>query len=487
MASRSDFVDLSFRPWLRRAPHRSYWLREALASDAMLEQPSLTGDHRYDVCIVGGGFTGLWTAIRLREQDAALRIAIVEADICGSGASGRNSGGTGHWWGKLPTLLRLLGKDDGVQVLNQSVAILDDLRGFIAAEGIDCRLRRGPAAWTTTTKAQVGGWNAVYAAAERAGVTPPYRKMEAAEIRGLFGQGPFFTGVVEENGTRIQPALLARALHRLALARGIDIFEHTPVSFIASREADVLVHLSTGQVAAQQVVLAANAWMAHLPQFRASTMVVSSEIVITDPIPGVLKQHGLENRPGGVTSSPMLNYGGYTPDGRVYVGGGGTTIAYRAQVGAAFEHSPRATASVTRDFRYLYPELTNIPVAESWSGPIDRSTTGLPVFGRLSDPRIHYAIGYTGHGVAATAIGGRAIADAILDRDTVWTDVARLLRRAHVGIFPSEPLRYLGGRLVQKAVVRKEKAERAQRPAAKADVRLAKLAYVTWPDRQGRR
>jgi glycine/D-amino acid oxidase-like deaminating enzyme len=213
-------------------------------------------------------------------------------------------------------------------------------------------------------------------------------------------------------------------------------------------------------------------------------MVVSSEIVLTDPIPEAIERFGLARRPGGVTSSQMLNYGGYTPDRRVYVGGAGGNIAWGARIGARFDHSPTATASVTRDFRYLYPELADIPVVESWSGPIDRSATGLPAFGRFSDPRIHYAIGYTGHGVAATAIGGRAIADAILDRDTEWTEVARLLRRAQQRVFPPEPLRYLAGRAVQKAVVCKERAERRGRPAGPVAGRLAKLAYTTWPDPQ---
>jgi glycine/D-amino acid oxidase-like deaminating enzyme len=483
MPAPSTHVDLTFRPWPRHAsPHRSFWLREALAADAGAEGAPLTGDHRYDVCIVGGGFTGLWTALRLREQDAALRIAIVEADICGSGASGRNSGGTGHWWGKLPVLLRLLGTDDAKEVLAKSVGILDDIRSFVAREEIDCKLRREPAAWTTTTRAQVGGWNAVYAAADRIGLTPPYRRLDPAEIRALFGRGPFYTGVVEDAGTRLQPALLARGLRCLACDRGIDIFEHTAVSFIISRAADVLVDTGTGRIATQQVVLAANAWMAHLPQFRASTMVVSSEIVITEAIPEVIAHFGLANRPGGVTSSQMLNYGGYTPDRRVYVGGAGGTIAYRAKIGPGFDRSAWATASVEGDFRYLYPELAEIPIVEAWSGPIDRSATGLPVFGRLSDPRVHYAIGYTGHGVAASAIGGRAIADAILNRDTEWTNVARLLRRTQQRIFPPEPLRYLAGRVVQKAVVRKETAERLGQRVGPFDSRLAKLAYATFPD-----
>ncbi len=139
-----------------------------------LEPPNrLFGEQPFDVCIVGGGFTGLWTANRLRDQDAGASIAIVEADLCGAGASGRNSGGISHWWSKLPTLLRTLGRDDATFLLDRSVAILDDIRGFVAREQIDCELRRGPSVWTATARAHVGAWEGVLRAAEKIGSSEP--------------------------------------------------------------------------------------------------------------------------------------------------------------------------------------------------------------------------------------------------------------------------------------------------------------------------
>jgi glycine/D-amino acid oxidase-like deaminating enzyme len=477
----SQRQDLGLRPWPEApSPHRSFWLRQALAQDGGARIEPLGGDQRFDVCIIGGGFTGLWTALRLRERDAGLSIAIVEADVCGAGASGRNSGGTGHWWSKAPILLRALGSEDGAYLLDRSVAILDDMRSYIAAHEIDCQLRREPAAWTTTTQAQVGGWNAVFAAAGKLDRTPPYRILDKEELRERFGTGPFFTGVVEDAGTRIQPALLARALRRQAIRQGIRIFERSPVTRILSRDLDVLVEGRQGSIVAGQIVLAANAWMAHLPAFRARTMVVSSEIVITEPIGDIVRERGLAHRPGGVTSSQMLNYGGYTPDGRVYVGGAGGTMAFRSRIGPEFDYSARAVASVKRDFAYLYPELHDVPVVDGWSGPIDRSASGFPMVGRLDDPRIHYAIGFTGHGVSATAMAGHAIAGALLDIETPWTHAAALLQRMTDRIFPPEPLRYVAGRVVRRSVARKELAERDARLPSWWDRKLAPAAVATW-------
>lgn len=130
--SDGDFLD-----W--RAPTdstpRAIWIEEALARGNALSPP-LDFAGRYQVCIVGGGFTGLWTAIRLREQDPALSIAILEADFCGAGASGRNSGAIGSWWSKLPALIRLVGQDDAVTILKASVAAVQDVEDFVVSHVI---------------------------------------------------------------------------------------------------------------------------------------------------------------------------------------------------------------------------------------------------------------------------------------------------------------------------------------------------------------
>jgi glycine/D-amino acid oxidase-like deaminating enzyme len=210
--------------------------------------------------------------------------------------------------------------------------------------------------------------------------------------------------------------------------------------------------------------------------------VVSSDIVATDPIPDILKERGLASRPGSRNSRLMLNYGGKTPDGRVYLGRGGGTIAYDAHIGPEFDYSPKQAKEVEADFRYLYPELSDVPITRGWAGPIDRSTIGLPWFGQLADDRIHYAIGFAGHGVSATAIAGRAIAARLAGRSDEWTDTAACLWRARQGSFPPEPIRYIGGHFVRGAVLRKELAENAGRKPSVLDKRLAALAPASVAD-----
>lgn len=486
MTLESSNIDYRFRPWRGPPRVRSLWMDQALAREAGGTPQTFAGEAKYDVCIIGGGFTGLWAAIRLREFDSSIRIAIVEADLCGAGASGRNSGGTGHWWSKLPTLLKALGKDDATFLLNKSVSILDDMSAFVAQNGIQCDLRRGSSTWTATSPAQVGAWNAMLRTAEKMGIDPPYKELAKDELRDQFGTGPYYAGIVESGAMRVQPAHLARGLRKVVLAGGVEIFENSPVTRIASTPAGVSVETSQGRIVAQQVVLAANAWMAHLPEFRSSIMVVSSDIIATDPIPDILKERGLANRPGSRNSRLMLNYGGKTPDGRVYLGRGGGTIAYDAHIGPEFDYSAKQSKEIEADFRYLYPELRDIPITRGWGGPIDRSTIGLPWFGQLADKRIHYAIGYAGHGVSATAIAGRAIAAAIVERSDEWTDTAKCLWRARQGSFPPEPIRYIGGHFVRAAVLRKELTENAGRKASAIDTRLAAFAPATVTDMSAR-
>ena len=481
-------IELNFRTWRSAsAAHRSIWLDQALARETSSPAMVLEGERRFDVCIVGGGFTGLWAAHRLRDLDPALRIAIVEADVCGSGASGRNSGAMGHWWTKLPSLVRLLGAEDAQRVLRASIRELDQMRAFVGEHGIECELRRVPSVWSATAPAQVGAWNGVFRVAESLGLAAPYRPLAAEELRSMFGKGPYLAGVIEEGVTRVQPALLARGLCRAASKRGVEIFEHSPVTRIAGEPGRIAVHAGRGRIHADKLVLAANAWMAHLPEFRPSVVVVSSDIVITEPIPELLDRLGMRNRPGGVNSRLMLNYGGLTPDGRVYLGRGGGTLAYGARVGPAFDWSAQQSAEVEDDFRYLYPELREVPIARAWAGPVDRSTTGLPWFGQLlADERVHYAIGYSGHGVAASALGGRILASAVLGRSDEWTSLAGCFQRARRGGYPPEPIRYLGGRMVRAAVARKELAERESRTPSRLDRMLASFAPATITDSRPR-
>ncbi len=478
--------DLRFRAWddvPERDRVRSLWVEQALDRLGREGERQLTGDRQADVCIVGGGFTGLWTALRLHEQDPSLEIALVEADLCGAGASGRNSGGVGHLWAKLPSLIKVLGPEDGRRLLLESLKAGEDIKATTEKYEIDCEFREGDSAWMATNSAQVGSWSATLAAAEELDLEPPYREMSREEISTRFGDAPVRAALISK-GQRIQPAMLGRGLRQVLLPK-VDIYERSPVTRIQRpRQGRIVVQTAQGSVRAEKLVLAANAWMAHLPEFRRWVMVVSSDIVATDPIPELLAERGLDDRPGGANSRMMINYGGFTPDGRVYLGRGGGTLSFDGRINRQFDYSPRQAAEVESDFRYLYPELADVPLTRGWSGPVDRSPAGLPRFGQLAgDERIHFAIGFTGHGVSATSEAGHVLASGVLGRDDHWTELGELYSRTHrMKPFPPEPIRYLGGRLVRHAVAKKEMAERDEQAPKAWQKKLADLAPATIVD-----
>jgi glycine/D-amino acid oxidase-like deaminating enzyme len=211
-------------------------------------------------------------------------------------------------------------------------------------------------------------------------------------------------------------------------------------------------------------VLALNAWLAQIGEFARSLFVIASDMVATPPIPDRLAEIGWTDGIAVSDSRLLVNYYRTTLDGRVAFGQGGGAIGYGGRIGAVFHGAaPEERAQhVARSFYSLYPMLADVPTPLSWTGPIDRSGTGLPFFGRLGGrPDIVYGAGYSGNGVGPAYLGGHALASLALDLDDSWSYAASLLglRRG----LPPEPIRYPGAHVVRRAVARKERAEDAGR------------------------
>ncbi|HZQ04191.1 MAG TPA: FAD-binding oxidoreductase [Gaiellaceae bacterium] len=450
-----------FRPWRvdGRSGRSSLWIEEALAAepDAWAGARRLEGRVRADVCVVGGGFTGLWTAIRLRELDPSLTVVLVEAELCGTGASGRNGGMVSDWWVKLPTLIRYLGRDDALTVAAAIEAGAREIDRFCGAEGIDAEISFPGLYWTATNAAQVATIEQVVAAADAAGVGP-FRVVPRDELIERLASPLHRFGVHDPRGGALHPALLARGLRRAALEHGVDVRERSPLSAI---EAGSSIRLRCGDasVEAERAVLAANAWMAHFRELRGDVVVVSSDVVATAPAPALLTQRGWPDGVGAFDARTLIDYWRTTANGRVVFGRGGGTLAPAARIGSRFEHSERRRRWVEAELRRLLPPLVEIPVTHSWAGPVERSATGLLRFGCLGgDDRLPYAIGFAGSGIVPAVAAGRCLASLALGRDDDWASLARLLAARGPG-FPPEPFRYLGGLVVQRAIARKEDAE----------------------------
>jgi putative aminophosphonate oxidoreductase len=461
-------------------PHRSLWLREALAEPSE-PAPPLEGAARADVAIAGGGFVGLWTAIRIKEHDPACDVVVLEQDICGGGASGRNGGMVLSWWPKLSSLAQICGEEEAIRLGRASAEAIGELGEFADANGIDCHYVREGFLWTATAPAHVGVWAGVLRLCEAHGVDA-FERLEPAEVARRTGSAQHLAGVLERGAATVQPALLARGLRRVALQRGVRIHEHTRVTGF-SRERPLAVRTERGLLAAEKLVVATNAWAQQLPELRRSLVVVSSDIVATAPIADRLEQIGWTGGESIADSQMMVDYYRTTRDGRIAFGKGTGGVRYAGRIGDAYDRNRAHSALVEAELRRYYPQLHDVPVEHDWGGPIDRTPVSIPILGHLGRrEHIVYGVGWSGNGVGPSLVGGRILASLVLGRDDDWSRTPLVDR--HHDRFPPEPVRFLGAKIVRAAVVRKERAEADGRPPGRLDVRLAALAPAGLEDKE---
>ncbi|WP_175857949.1 FAD-dependent oxidoreductase [Burkholderia anthina] len=452
---------------------RPFWIEQALFNDGDLA-PALQGATQADVCIVGGGFTGLWTAIQAKQQNPALDIAILEADLCGAGASGRNGGCLLTWSAKFLTLRRLFGEAEAIRLVKASEAAVQHIADFCRTHGIDAELRRDGTLYTATSRAQVGTLAPVLDALAACGIHS-YEPLPAAEVARRSGSARNLDGVYSPIAATVHPGKLVRGLRRVALAMGIRIYERSPlVDFTAGQPA--VVRTPSGSVRAGKLVFAINAWMAsRFPQFERTIAVVSSDMVITEKCPELLEKTGLVDGVSVLDSRIFVYYYRTTADGRLMLGKGGNTFSWRSRIAPVFDRRSPYEAQLTRSLREFFPSLAGVPVTASWNGPSDRSVTGFPFFGRLDDaPNVFYGFGYSGNGVGPTYMGGQILSSLVLGLDNAWTRSP--IVRGPLGHFPPEPIRYVGAHVVRNAIRRKERAEDESRQPARVDTWLAKFA-----------
>ncbi|MGF7158757.1 putative aminophosphonate oxidoreductase [Rhodoligotrophos appendicifer] len=450
---------------------RSLWLDEALAEEN--DPPQILRENiKTDICIVGGGFTGLWAALGIKAMDPSADVVLVEADICGGGASGRNGGFMLTWAAKFLTLAKLYGGQDARRIVEMGEASIGEIGRFCETHGIDAHFRRDGWLWTASNEVQIGSWRSTTEALEKYGLGL-FQELSLDEVQHRSGSRRHIGGVFGANSATVQPARLARGLRRVAIENGVRIFECSPMTaLVRGRTPRVITR--DGSVDAQRVGLAMNAWSGLIPELARLMVVVGSDLVATQPCPELLESLNLRSGIAISDSRLFTNYYRRTLDGRMVFGKGGGSFAFGAKFGSLFEGASPFRNQVRGTMEWFYPQLKGVSDAKSWGGPIDRTMTGLPLFGHLNGAEnIVYAFGYSGNGVGPTHLGGRILASLSLGVDD---DYARLPMVGQIPErFPPEPFRYVGARVIRAALARKEAAEDVGRTPAKLDVALAAM------------
>ncbi|HEY2214330.1 MAG TPA: FAD-binding oxidoreductase [Acidimicrobiales bacterium] len=410
-------------------------------------RPGLPNDLQVDVCIVGAGFTGLWTAYSLIASDPTLRIAVVEREVAGFGASGRNGG----WCSALfavsdGALVRKYGHEAMMAMRRAMEQTIDQIGATAVAEGIDCHFTKGGTVDGARTEAQRARGQAEVEQARRHGFgADDLRWLDQAEAQAMVGMDGILGATYTPHCAAIQPALLARGLADAVERRGVMLFEHTAVTDIVPGRTGMgpVAHTTHGTIRADVVVRAVEAWTATLPGQRRSLVPVYSLMVATEPLSDSFwDSAGLSDRQTFADYRHMIIYGQRTADNRIAFGGRGAPYHFGSSVQQEFDRDDTVHALLRSTLTELFPALNEARFTHAWGGPLGiprdwHSSVGLDRASGMA-----WAGGYVGDGVATTNLAGRTLADLIIGNDTDLTRLPWVNHRSPR--WEPEPLRWLG-------------------------------------------
>ena len=395
-------------------------------------------------------------------------MVVLEAERCGAGPSGRNGGFCHGYWASIGETRTTLGEQGALALARAGEHIIPAVRAL----GDEVWLREGGMLMVSTAPTQDAAVDGAVEAAAAVGAPDHAVPLSKDEVAARIRSPVFRRGVFFKECATVQPARLVRALRRTVLEAGVTLYEGTPALDVA----DGLVQTPAGRVRSQAVVVAVNAAASGWKPVKRHVTNFGSYVVLTEPAPALLDQIGWTGGEAIVDGRMFLHYFRTTNDGRVLMGSGTGPIGFGGRIDRRFSRDSATAARAERGLRRLLPVLAGARVERSWGGPIDVASDHLPFFGTVRGTRIHYGLGYSGHGVGPSWLGGQILASLATGRDDEWT--ALPLASRSVPSLPPEPLKRLGGGLVRAAIMACETAEEeGRRPtlAARACASIPRL------------
>lgn len=443
---------------------RSMWL-DGVPGE-LIPRPSLPGPTDVDVAIVGAGFTGLWTAYYLKKADPHLRVAVLEREIAGFGASGRN-GGWCHT--TFPGSRSAAEKTHGRQaVIDQQRALhrtAYEVARVVETEGIEARFRLGGQLDLATTPLQLLRMREAVEYEREWGFTEDdYAILGAADMRERIKVAGCLGAVYTPHGAAVDPARLARGLADVVERMGVPIYERTPVTRIEPHVATT----DAGAVRADVVVRATEAFTPELPGYERTVVPIYSLMIGTEPLPDAFwDEVGWSGHEVFGDFRFLIFYAMHTEDGRIAIGGRGAPYHYGSRISEAFERVSEVQDHLRVLLGELFPAIGDAKVSHRWGGAIAAARDWYASVGLDRPTGMAWAGAYVGDGVSTTNLAGRTLRDLILGQQTELTGLPWVGHRSKS--WEPEPLRWLAINAALRAMSSADAAEeRTGRPSKRA-------------------
>ncbi|MFT4082485.1 MAG: FAD-dependent oxidoreductase [Nocardioides sp.] len=431
-------------PTLADAKTKVAWLDDP---DRPTRTAPLVDDIEADLAVVGGGYTGLWTALLAAE--AGRSVVLVEQEGCGDGASGRNGGfvsaslthGFGNGLARWPDELDRL-DELGAQNLRE-------MGETIARLGIDCDFHLAGELSIAATRSDLEGLREEYEEMRARG--RDVRWLEPSEI-GARSES-FLGGVLEPNAALVEPARLAWGLRQACLDAGVRLYESTPVHTLSDTGQRVVLSTPQGSVSADKVALGSNAWAPLVKGPGSRIVPVYDYVLMSEPLTDEQWEAlGWHDGYGLADASPLFVYYRLTRDRRILWGGYDAVYHFGGRTGRDLEVEPTTHERLAQIFRARFPQVAELRWEYRWAGVIDTCSRFSAFFGTAHQGKVAYALGYTGLGVGATRFGAQVMLDLLSGAQTPRTRLEMV--RTKPLPFPPEPIRWAGINLTRRAMAK---------------------------------
>jgi len=448
-------IDPSILKHLSQMQPELYWLDEDPLEP--LPHPTLIGDVTTDLCIVGAGYTGLWTALIAKEQNPEREVIVLEQRETGAGASGRNGGFCSYslTHGFMNGYSRF--KDEMATIERMGRENLDGIEATIMKYGIQCDFE-----WNGELRVALEEWQMA-------------SMVEEAELRNSFGdnvelltkdqiqariKSPLYKGALwDPDGTAmVDPARLVWGLERACISLGVKIFENTHVEWLERTNNGMIVHTPYGSVYAQKVALATNVFKSLVRRAHKYVVPVYDFQLVTEPLtPEQLDSIGWKEREGLSDAGNQFHYYRMTKDNEILWGGYDAIYNFRGKVRQEYESDAETYAHLAQAFLETFPQLRGIKFTHGWGGAIDTCSRFSPFWGKAYRGRVAYVMGYTGLGVGSTRFGAQVMLDLLDGIDNERTRLKMVRKKPWP--FPPEPFRFIFIRLTQWSINRADERQ----------------------------